>query len=217
MVQLLQHVYPLDGWRLRGTADADAGMDKEALIAVERQLHEQMLALGYEAESGNRYTKVTERGQLDVDILVASFGGSSPSEVAGRAFDSAPGLHLAVAADAVIAHATVQLLTGGTLEFTVPVPDIESAVILKALAWRNRFTDKDVTDLATLFEIVHQHRDQIRTWKLADPRLTGARKETAAALMMLISNIDHGKWRSAFTGSANYARFTALVRRHVKV
>ncbi|MEC3915978.1 hypothetical protein [Nocardia sp. CDC160] len=217
MVQMLQHIYPLDGWRLRGTADADAGMDKEALVAAERQLHEQMVALGYELESGNRYTRASDKGRLDVDILVATFGSAAQSEIVGRAFDSAPGLHLAVAGDVVIANARVDLFVGGTIEFTVPVPDVESAVVLKALAWRKRLADKDVVDLATLFEVVHQHRSEIRTWRLADPSLIGARRDAVAALAMLVSNIDQGRWRSAFTGSANYARFTAIIRRNVGI
>ncbi|MFC9995908.1 hypothetical protein [Nocardia sp. NPDC127526] len=217
MVQMLQHIYPLEGWRLRGTADADAGMDKEALVAAERQLHQEMLVLGYELESGNRYTRVSDNGRLDVDILVATYGSAGQSEVAGRAFDSAPGLHLAVAGDAVIANARVDLFAGGTIEFTVPVPDVESAVVLKALAWRKRLADKDVIDLATLFEIVHQHRTEIRTWRLADTRLIGARRDAVAALAMLVSNVDQGKWRSEFAGSANYARFTAIIRRNVGI
>ncbi|MRH89330.1 hypothetical protein GFY24_18060 [Nocardia sp. SYP-A9097] len=217
MVQLLQHIYPLEGWRLRGTADADAGMDKKALVAAERQLHEQMLAFGYELESGNRYTKVGDNGRLDVDILVATYGSAGPSEIAGRAFDSAPGLHLAVAGDAVVASAGVDLFAGGTIEFTVPVPDVESAVVLKALAWRNRLADKDVVDLATLFEIVHQHRAGIRTWRLTDKPLTGARRDAVAALALLVSNIDRGGWRGAFIGPAGYSRFTAIVRRNAGI
>ncbi|MFF3566631.1 hypothetical protein ACFYXQ_02500 [Nocardia jiangxiensis] len=43
--------------------------------------------------------------------------------LAGRGFDSAPGLHLAVVAEPVIAEATVDLTTGRTLHFIVPVPE----------------------------------------------------------------------------------------------
>jgi hypothetical protein len=215
MVQLLQHIYPLENWQLRGTADADAGIDKQTLITEEKHLHRHMLDLGYELESGNRYTKPIADGSLDIDILVPSYDGStSTNDVAGRAFDSAPGLQLAVVAEPVIAEATVDLTTGRTLRFTVPVPDVEAAVVLKALAWRKRFSDKDVTDLATLFEIVHQHRTQLRTWKLENSNLGAARRETTDALAMLVKNIDRGKWVNAFTGSAKSMHFSAQVRRY---
>ncbi|WP_433524232.1 hypothetical protein ACQPZ2_03260 [Nocardia pseudovaccinii] len=201
---------------MRGTADADAGMEKQALIATVEHLHQNMLCLGYELESSNRYTKTTSKGRLDVDILVPAYDNArQTSEVAGRAFDAVPGLHFAAVADAVIAHATATLAAGDTIEFTVPVPDIEAAVVLKALAWRSRYTDKDVTDLATLFEIVHQHHEHIRNWKMADTNLFGARKDAATALHLLIDNIDRGKWSRAFTGSATPSRFSALVRRYV--
>lgn len=215
MVQLLQQVYPLAGWQLRGTADADAGMEEHALVAEVHNLHQHMLDLGYELEQGNRYTRTTAQGRLDLDILVPSFGNSHHcTEIAGRGFDSIPGLHLAVAGAAVMVHARVTLTPGETIEFTVPIPDVEAAVVLKALAWRSRYADKDVTDLATLFEIVHRYRERIRVWRLADADLTGARKDAVAALELLTSDVDRGGCSRAFIGSASPVRFSALVRRY---
>ncbi|WP_327116689.1 hypothetical protein OHB12_05330 [Nocardia sp. NBC_01730] len=214
MVQLLQHIYPFEGWQLRGTTDAAAGMEKQALIASAEHLHQNLLSLGYELEKSNRYTMTTAKGLLDVDILVPSYDNArQTSEVAGRAFDAVPGLHFTVVTDAVIAHTTATLAAGETIGFTVPIPDIEAAVVLKALAWHSR-TDKDVTDLATLFEIVHQHCAQIQRWKLADPNLSGARNDAVVALRLLIANIDRGRWSRAFTGSATPSRFSALIRRY---
>ena len=216
MVQLLQHVYPLDGWQLRGTADADAGMEPRALVAGGQQLHQHMLGLGYELEKGNRYSKSLIQGRLDVDILVPSFDGNHHcTEIGGRGFDSIPGLHLAIAANAVIVQATVVSTSGETIEFTVPIPDVETAVVLKALAWRSRYADKDVTDLATLFEIVHQHRERIQIWRLADSGIAGARKDAVTALHLLTAAVDRRQCMRAFSGSATPARFSALVRRYL--
>ncbi|MFD4433342.1 hypothetical protein ACFWPJ_28845, partial [Nocardia sp. NPDC058497] len=74
MVQLLQHAYPIPHWPLRGTADADAGMAQETLVAVEPQLHQRIQELGYTLAEGNHYTREVSGDRLDIDILVPSFG-----------------------------------------------------------------------------------------------------------------------------------------------
>ncbi|MBF6086123.1 hypothetical protein IU438_13490 [Nocardia cyriacigeorgica] len=215
MVQLLQHVYPIPNWQLRGTADADAGMDQGTLVAIEPDLRRRIEELGYTLAAGNRYTREVADGPLDIDILVPSFGASrQDTEVAGRGFDGVPGLSLAVNAAPVVVDAHATLTTGEQIEFAVPIPDVEIAVVLKALAWRSRAADKDVTDLVTLFQIVHRHRDKLTGWRLDQASLIGARHDAVKALRVLADRVDEGGWKKAFPPTASPAHFSALIRRY---
>ncbi|MFD3703550.1 hypothetical protein ACFWUP_10410 [Nocardia sp. NPDC058658] len=217
MVQLLQHVYPLPNWQLRGTMDADAGMDQQALVAAEPVLHQRIQALGYALTAGNRYTRETPDGRLDIDILIPSFSVNRQStEVAGRGFDGVPGLGLAVCAPPIMVHANITLTGGERTEFAVPIPDVEIAVILKVLAWQSRLADKDVTDLVTLLHIVHRHRVHLPGWQLDGHALVGARRDAAAALRALAASIDRGRWAQAVSAAASPAHFSALVRRYAQ-
>ncbi|MGV9718532.1 hypothetical protein [Rhodococcus pyridinivorans] len=65
-----------------------------------------------------------------------------------------------------------------TVRFEVPVPGVEQAAVLKALAWHSRLAAKDIADLCTLLPITHEHRDRLAEWKLHTAR-TGARKDAA--------------------------------------
>ncbi|MEV0770779.1 hypothetical protein [Nocardia salmonicida] len=217
MVQLLQHVYPLPNWQLRGTMDADAGMDRQALVTAEPVLHQRIQTLGYALAAGNRYTRDTPDGRLDIDILIPSFSANLRSvEVAGREFDGVPGLGLAVSAPPIMVHANITLTGGERTEFDVPVPDVEIAVILKALAWQSRLADKDVTDLVTLFHIVHRHRDHLTGWRLDGQTLTGARRDAVTALQTLAAGVDRGRWAAAVPAAVSPAHFSALVRRYAQ-
>ncbi|MCX0270711.1 hypothetical protein NLM24_08330 [Nocardia zapadnayensis] len=217
MVQLLQYVYPIPNWPLRGTADADAGIDQETLVAVEPQLHHRIQALGYTLAHGNHYTREVSGDRLDIDILVPSYASTrNDTEVAGRGFDGVPGLSLAVNAPPIIVHASITLTSGEITEFAVPVPDVEIAVVLKALAWNSRHAVKDVTDLVTLFHIVHRHRDQLTGWRLDDSSSTGARGDAIKALRLLTDSVDRGRWDNAFHPAVSPAHFTALIRRHTQ-
>jgi hypothetical protein len=217
MVQLLQHVHPLPNWQLRGTVDADAGMDQQALVAAEPVLHQRIQQLGYTLAAGNRYTRETPDGRLDIDILIPSFSTNRQSvEVAGRGFGGVPGLSLAVSAPPIMVHANITLTDGERIEFTVPVPDVEIAVILKALAWQSRLADKDVTDLVTLFHIVHRHHDHLAGWRLNGQTLAGTRRDAATALKALAEGVDRGRWAAAVPSATSPARFSALVRRYAQ-
>lgn len=94
---------------------------------------------------------------------------------------AAPALEVAV-------HAG--LYRGGELPFTVPVSDVEVATVLKALSWRSRLADKDISDLCSLMAIVHQHRRQLPGgWKL-DEATQGPRLDAQRALRDLVNIID---------------------------
>lgn len=218
MVQLLQHAYPVPNWPLRGTADADAGMEQQTLVAAGPVLRRNIEDLGYRLSAGNRYTREVAGDTLDIDILVPSFGTSHQTvEIAGFGIDGVPGLSLAINAPAVIVQAHVTLTSGDPIQFRVPVPGVESAVVLKALAWNARSAPKDVADLATLFEIVHRHREDLTSWRLDEANVTGTRRDAAIALSRLTERVDRGHYDAAFPPSASPARFSALIRRHASV
>ncbi|MFD4433800.1 hypothetical protein ACFWPJ_31200, partial [Nocardia sp. NPDC058497] len=94
--------------------------------------------------------------------------------------------------------------------------DLEIAVVLKSLAWNCRFADKDVTDLITLFHIVHRHRAQLSGWRLDESSLAGTRGDAVKALQLLAERVDQGRWDTAFPPGVSPAHFSALIRRHTQ-
>ncbi|SMG54937.1 hypothetical protein SAMN02745947_04485 [Rhodococcus rhodochrous J3] len=212
MVHLLGRLYPTDT-AARVTADADAGM--ESVAAADATFHAALLARDYRLVTGNHYEAPSGDGTpLAVDLLVPGTGGRRLEriEYAGRGFDAIPGLTLALAADPVWVRVRARLTTGETLRFEVPVPGVEQAVVLKALAWRSRLAAKDVADLCTLLSITHEHRDRLSEWKLHTAR-TGARKDAARALHELVTMLDRGQRIDGLTITP--ARLSGLIRRYV--
>ncbi|WP_051029540.1 hypothetical protein [Nocardia takedensis] len=212
MVQLLIHVYPTPGTRLRGTADADAGVSTE--IAASRYFHDRLRGRDYTDESGNRYVRDHPVGRLAVDILVPDSARRGTDQIGGRGFDPAPGLRLALAAPPLRVVGHVRLTSGDRLPIDVRIPDVEAAVVLKALAWQSRGADKDLVDLAGLFEIVHAHRDGLLRWELGEQPLRGARGDTVRALRRVLGVLDRGQIRRDVLGHPP-ARSAALIREHV--
>lgn len=183
MVQLLIHVYPTTAAIERSTPDADAGIKRAT--AAGQALHERLLDQGYEEAKGNHYIRRDKDQQTEIDLLVPRSGTSKTEILNGRRFDAIPGLGFALNSTSYLTvDVTVHLYDGGDLRFTVPVPNVEAALILKALAWKSRKADKDLADISTLMEIVHEHKDALSKWEYTDVRLAGRgdRKHAAAAL-----------------------------------
>lgn len=215
MVHILTQVYPTPDAVARVTADADAGID--TVVAGSDGLHESLLARGYELVEGNHYEAPSgvENKPLEVDLLVPLTTGQRLETVVvgDRGFDAIPGLSLALNAEAldVTVHASLQ--SGDKLTFVVRLPDVEAAVVLKALAWQSRSADKDIGDLCSLLAIVHQHKDQLRTgWKLDQPR-KGSRGDAARALHNLLKMIDRQQRIGGLTMAA--PKLGALIRTHI--
>lgn len=146
------------------------------------------------------------RGDLAVDLLVPASGTSRTKELGGRAFDAAPGLTLALAAAHIDVAVGARLIGGDTLHFTVPVPDIEAAFVMKVLNRQVRDSDNDLVDIATLIEIVHAEPEYLATpWRMNDPGAVqrGTRGDAAAVVQSLIDM------------PALSARTRALLRAHV--
>ncbi|KMV15993.1 hypothetical protein ACT17_22710 [Mycolicibacterium conceptionense] len=199
MVRLLRHVYADPGIP-RVSADADAGIDVS--VASSGAFHEALTRQGYTPDSGNRYV----RGDLAVDLLVPASGTSRTKELGGRAFDAAPGLTLALAAAHIEVEVTARMQAGNTMNFTVPVPDVEAAFVMKVLNRQVRDSDNDLDDITTLIEIVHTDPAYLATpWRMDDPTVVqrGTRGDAAAVVRRLIDS------------PALPARTRALLREHV--
>ncbi|MFJ4029432.1 hypothetical protein ACIPWF_19135 [Paenarthrobacter sp. NPDC089989] len=217
MVQLLLHVYPTDAAMQRSTADADAGIQRAT--AAGQALHDRLLVQGYEQAKGNHYIRRHADQQTEIDLLVPRSGTGKTEILNGRRFDAIPGLGFALSSTSYLTvEATVQLFQGGSLRFTVPVPDVEAALILKALAWKSRKADKDLADISTLMEIVHEHKDALNKWGYSEDRLaaTGSRKDAAAALHEIVAQAEARRIR-AFKGLQSAAKLSLLIRKHIPV
>ncbi|KQR80329.1 hypothetical protein ASF98_18720 [Arthrobacter sp. Leaf337] len=220
MVQMLIHAYPTPGATERSTADADAGI-REA-VAAGQNLHNQLLERGYETTNGNHYIRTNEDGALiEVDLLIPHHGIGRPmrrpTEVNGRGFDAIPGLGFALNATPLLVDVKV-LLRGDKedLVFTVPVPDVEAALILKSLAWKSRTADKDLADISSLLEIVQLHKDSLTNWGYSDERLAakGQRLDAARVLHQLVDLSGRGRIKP-LNGLSSPARLAALIREHI--
>ncbi|WP_297609996.1 hypothetical protein [Nocardia sp.] len=83
----------------------------------------------------------------------------------------------------------MNLFAGGTTEFAVPVPDLEATVILKASLGENGSqTRASLIWLRCSKSFISTA--EIRTYRLADIMLSGARWDAVAALAILISNTE---------------------------
>jgi hypothetical protein len=169
MASLLLTAFPSTG---RRTGDADAAMT--TAIAASGTVHDRLIAAGYEALSGNHYERGAD-GEVAVDLLVPADGSTfGRAEHGGRGFDAVPGLRLALSGHRILVDVRVTFRDGSTRQFIVPVPCVETAIILKAYATRSRLEAKDITDLYNLFLIVNQHdANTIGGWKLSDATLSG--------------------------------------------
>jgi hypothetical protein len=190
MASLLLTAFPVPGIAVRRTRDADAAITTE--LAGSGVIHQRLLDHGYAATSGNSYTRpVPELAvpggpvpELAVDLLIPSLDGRfRPQEHGGRAFDAAPGLAPALAADPIVIDAGVRLLDGTGLEFTVRVPTVELALVIKALAYGSRLHARDGEDIYRLLEIAAAYpSDAIGGWRLHETPLRASRRDAAAHL-----------------------------------
>lgn len=178
MVSLLTQAYVSGGVISRRTADADAGFGP--LVAASGDVHAALLEAGYAAIRGNHY----ELDDRRIDLLVpAAAGRFAPAMHGGRAFDSAPGLHLALAAEPLHLDVRAILTDGREIEVTARTPTVEAAVVLKSLAIESRHATKDVVDVFNLLTIRRDfHTDEIGGWRLGTGPLVGSRADAAAAL-----------------------------------
>jgi hypothetical protein len=193
MVALLITAFPAAGLAGRRTNDADAAITVE--LAGSGILHERLTTIGYTATAGNSYgrvipelaTELDPEPTLSVDLLVPSLDGRfRPTRLGERAFDAAPGLAPALAAEPIVIDAGITLLDGSVREFPVSVPTVEFALVIKAIAYGSRGEYRDVEDIYCLLEIAASHDPvEIGGWNLDGNGLTGARGDAATHLHSL--------------------------------
>lgn len=181
MVSLLAEAFPSSGLIMRRTVDADAGFGP--IVAASGAIHSALLDAGYTAVRGNHY----ERDDRSIDLLVPSAAGHFvPVIHGGRAFDSAPGLRLALATEPIHLEVTAALSEGTEVSLAVRVPTVETALVLKALTIESRLAAKDIVDAFNLLTIRREaDPDVIGGWRLDSPSLTGSRADASAALHRL--------------------------------
>lgn len=203
MVRLLRHVYNVPGTP-RVTSDVDTGIDVS--VASTGDLHDRLTALGYVAERGNRY----ERGEQAIDLLVPAAAKPGEQIIGARAFDGAPGLRVALALPPIQVAITARLTDSEIIEFQVPVPDVEAAFVLKMLARTVRNSERDLSDIETLLDIVaSQPEYRASPWRMDDPAVTklGERGDAARVAAQMIAS----------PPTMVPARVRALLRRHVAI
>jgi hypothetical protein len=216
MVSLITTAFPTPGLTPRRTGDADAGIPVE--LASSGALHEALLDLGYDAESGNRYVRpaaAKDDPAPTIDLLTESLTGKfGDQKFGGRAFNIMPGMSLATSSGITI-DVNATLTDDSTLHSTVTVPTVEAAVILKSYAWRDRpGAGKDATDLHNLLRVLDHHgADAVGRWQLNQPALTGARGDAARNLHLLADRLETR--RSSPTDGYDRRALTVLIRRHI--
>lgn len=147
----------------RETADADFGA--EYPVIADPRLLEALLRYGYIQKEGNRFTREHTLPTLDaadddprwdlvVDVLAPSYGGRLVANQAHGALvvDEIPGLSLALARPGSLVTAEVRLTSGHEIVTDLLLPDVVSAICLKAYAYAGRLTDRDAVDLWRLLE-----------------------------------------------------------------
>ena len=215
MVHILSHVYPTVEATQRATVDADAGISTE--VAGGPDLDKGLRDRGYTRVNGNRWEAPSgdPDNPLAVDLLVPSSSGKKlETKILGEdehGFDAIPGLELALSSTPINVTVHARLHSGTSETFEVCVPDVEAAVVLKALAWDSRYAPKDIEDLSSLIAIVHHHRKDI-VWRLDQP-CRGARGDAARVLRGLFDAVDRGRRINGLRMPA--AMFGAFIQRHV--
>jgi len=218
MASLLLTAFPVAGITIRRTRDTDAAITTE--LAGSGIIHRRLVEHGYTAASGNSYTRpvpdlVVAGGpvpELAVDLLVPSLDGHfKPQEYGGRAFDSAPGLAPALAAEPIVIDVGARLLDGTVLEFSAPVPTVELALVIKALAYGSRLHARDAEDIYRLLEIANAYpSDEIGGWRLQETPLRASRRDAAVHLHRLAQ-----RSRRLPTPDVPAARLAALIAARV--
>lgn len=188
MTNLLLTAFPTERAIPRRTADADAALDME--LAMTGYAHELLTNFGYTAQDGNSYV----RDGQQIDLLVPSWTGRfEQEEIAGRGFDAAPGIGLALAGEPISIQASVTLTGGEVLDFVARTPTVEKAIVLKAYAYKHRHAMRDLVDLHNLMWIVEtREKHSIGGWRL-DEAVRGARLDAQRVLRQIANDLHIGQ------------------------
>ncbi|RHW24044.1 hypothetical protein D0Z08_26195 [Nocardioides immobilis] len=119
--------------------------------------------------------------------------------------DEIPGLSLALARPSEPIELTVVLLDGASFSIDLVIPDITSALCLKALGWSNRYAAKDAVDGWRLLRAHRQRIPDSIAW-----RQSGVQGDAAAILRSDFARAAGLGVRAASTDRADQAETRAL-------
>jgi len=206
-VTLLTHVHGVAG-RVpeRETADADMGASMQ--VCGSPGLLAALPAQAYAQLDGSRFERKTAGRVLTIDLLAPSYSGTMLSNQAAGpvVVDAVPGLGLALARPATVVAVAVVLSHGERIAFSVHLPDLLSALVLKSSAYRGRFADRDALDVWRLLEAAHSAGIRSEEW----PGGTEGR-DGALSLRTHFGDASSAGPKKATREKASQARIRALV------
>jgi hypothetical protein len=213
MVAALCARFPSPGFVHRSTGDADGGIP--IALASTGETHDRLVELGYAPTNSNRYERPYEGGEdetLVIDLLVPTVTGRFGVDThGGRQFDAMPGLGVAMAIS-IRLSVSATLSDGTERLFSINVPGVEGAVILKTYAWAGRRAKKDAIDLHSLFRIAEHHAaDTFGGWRLDENPPQGSRRDTSRTLHTLADNWEAHRPDVAF----DHRQLISSIRRRV--
>lgn len=208
----------------RETADADMGLSYE--VAADPRLLPGLLNAGYTQTAGNRFIRtlgpeagseagpgpVAERAggplELVIDVLAPSYAGKLvTSQKHGQlVVDEVPGLSVALARDGVEVDLEVTLTNKQVLVVPLVLPDVLSALCMKAHAYVGRFSERDAIDVWRLLEAGFASGLMPEHWGER-----GTQRDTRAALNQHFGSATSGGATRAAGGRQARARVAALV------
>lgn len=161
----------------RETADADLGAGHQ--VVGDSRVLAALLGLGYAQVEGNRFVRTSEERRLVIDVLAPSFGSRLvPNQPHGDlVLDEVPGLALALARPGLEIGLEVILTNGDEVRLTTVIPDVVSAICLKAYAYSGRWSDRDAVDIWRLLEAAFAAGVRAENWP------TGASAQEAATIL----------------------------------
>lgn len=217
MVRLLLLAHPAERAVQRTTVDADTAVNDVEVIGG---IVERLVGQDFVQERGNVYTKaVDDERKVEINLLLSRMGGASgikPQNVDGVGqVDTLPELAFVLLHPALRMAVTAHLSTGETLAYTVLIPGLEEAFILKAHAWaaRGLQKDRDLADMHTLLEIREAYPDL--PWRLNERRLGGYRLDTARAVSSLSDRLQRRTSTMPVPKYLDRTRMAALLVKHV--
>ncbi len=157
--------------------------------------------------------RLPRAGLACIDILAPTDGPRHlPNLDAGPIrVDGLPGLRIALARTPVAVEVEAGLSTGGTVSARIPLPDVCSALALKASAYADRHAPKDASDIQRLLETAHSDGLTVVDWPIGP---TFAR----ASERLRVSFDRPGRSLSQLAPTAaGQARAQALLRRLIGV
>jgi hypothetical protein len=191
---------------VRVTQDADMGV--AATSARDPALVAGLEALGYTRPgASNRFIRTTDGLRLVIDVLAPAWGRRLvPNRQHGDiVLDEIPGLSLALARPGEQIDLTVTMLDGTSVSFPAVIPEINSALCLKALGWSSRLAAKDAVDV---WRLLRAHRQRIP--EPVEWRASGVQGDAPAILRADFARPAGGGVRAATTDRAEQAEIRAL-------